>query len=87
MKSVMTHKFSEVPSVSMPRSSFDRSSGIKTTFDASDLVPIFVDEVLPGDTMNLNLTAFARLATPIFPVMDNMHMETFWFEVPVRQRS
>ena len=84
MKSVMSHQFSEVPSVQVPRSSFDRSHGLKTTFDAGYLVPIFVDEALPGDSFNLNLNAFARIATPLFPIMDNLRMETFFFAVPIR---
>jgi hypothetical protein len=48
------------------------------------LVPIFVDEVLPGDTFNLSMTGFARMTTPIFPLMDNLYMETFFFAVPNR---
>lgn len=83
MKSVMNH-FSQVPQAEIQRSSFDRSHGRKTTFDAGTLVPIFVDEVLPGDTFNLRTAGFARMATPIFPVMDNMYMETFYFFVPLR---
>lgn len=79
-----THVFSQVPKAEIPRSSFDRSHGHKTTFDAGFLVPIFVDEALPGDTFNLKMTAFARLATPIFPIMDNMYMETHYFSVPMR---
>ena len=84
MRSVMKHMFSEVPSVAIPRSSFDRSHGHKTTFDAGYLVPVFVDEALPGDTFQVNLNAFARLATPLYPIMDNMRMETFFFFVPYR---
>ena len=83
-RSVMTHQFSQVPAAEIPRSSFDRSHGLKTTFDAGYLIPIYVDEALPGDTFNLSMTGFARLATPIFPVMDNMFMETFFFAVPNR---
>ncbi len=83
-RSVMTHQFSQVPAAEIQRSSFDRSHAHKTTFDAGLLIPIFVDEVLPGDTFNLNMTGFARLATPIFPIMDNMFMETFFFAVPNR---
>lgn len=79
-----THKFSQVPKAEIPRSSFDRSCGLKTTFDAGYLVPIFVDEALPGDTFNVNMTALARLATPIFPIMDNMYMDTQFFSVPIR---
>jgi hypothetical protein len=83
-RSVMEHSFSQVPKAEIPRSSFDRSHGLKTTFDAGYLIPIFVDEALPGDTFNLDMTAFARLATPIFPIMDNMFMDTFFFAVPHR---
>lgn len=82
--SVMTHDFSRVPRAEIPRSSFDRSSGYKTTFDAGYLIPIFWDEVLPGDTFNLNMQGFARLATPLHPFMDNVAMNTFWFFVPNR---
>lgn len=84
MKSVMTHQFNQIPKAEIQRSQFDRSHGYKTTFDAGYLVPVFVDEALPGDTMNLKMTAFARLATPIKPIMDNMFLETFFFGVPMR---
>lgn len=84
MRSVMSHQFSQVPKANIPRSSFDRSHGFKSTFDGGYLVPCFVDEVLPGDSMSLRMAAFARLATPIFPIMDNMKMETFFFAVPIR---
>lgn len=84
MKSVMNHSFSQVPQAEIQRSSFDRSHGYKTTFNSGYLVPILVDEALPGDTFNVNMTAFSRMATPIFPVMDNMFMDTFFFAVPVR---
>lgn len=80
----MSHNFSRVPEADIPRSSFDRSHGYKTTFDSGYLVPIFVDEALPGDTFNLELTAFARLATPLHPFMDNMFMDSFFFAVPLR---
>jgi len=81
----MTHRFDTTPRADIPRSSFDRSHGYKTTFDAGYLVPFYADEALPGDTFNLKMTAFARLATPIKPIMDNLFMETFFFSVPVRQ--
>jgi len=83
-KSVDVHKFSMTPRADIPRSQFAIQTAHKTTFDAGYLVPIYVDEVLPGDTMKLNMTAFARLATPIFPVMDNMFLDTFFFFVPNR---
>ena len=68
------HQFAEVPHADIQRSTFDRSHGLKTTFDAGDLVPIYCDEALPGDSFSLNITAFARLATPINPIMDNMYI-------------
>ena len=80
----MKHQFSIVPHAEIPRSTFNRSHGHKTTFDAGYLIPYFVDEALPGDTFNVKSTLFARLATPIFPVMDNMHMDTQFFAVPYR---
>ncbi|AXL15274.1 major capsid protein [Microviridae sp.] len=83
-RSVMAHNFSQIPSVNIQRSSFDRSHGVKTTFDGGYLIPILADEALPGDTFNVKMTAFARLATPIKPIMDNMFMETFFFAVPNR---
>jgi hypothetical protein len=84
MQSIMQHSFSQVPKADVPRSSFNRSAGLKTTFDAGYLVPIFVDEALPGDTFNARLNAFARLATPLHPFMDNLFMDTHFFAVPIR---
>jgi hypothetical protein len=78
------HTFSEVPSVQIPRSSFNRSHTVKTTFDSGNLIPILVDEALPGDTFRVKLTAFSRMATPIYPVMDNLFMDVFFFSVPNR---
>jgi len=78
------HDFSKVPKAEIQRSTFQRDSGHKTTFNAGYLIPVFVDEVLPGDTFNLRMNAFARLATPIFPIMDNMWLESFFFFVPTR---
>jgi hypothetical protein len=82
--SAQQHQFSEVPHADIQRSTFDRSHGLKTTFNAGQLVPIYVDEALPGDTFSCNLTAFSRLATPINPTMDNAFMDTHFFAVPVR---
>ena len=84
MKSVMNHQFSRVPKAEIQRSTFDRSHGVKTTFDGGWLVPIYADEALPGDSFNLRMNAFARLATPIHPIMDNMYLDTFFFAVPYR---
>ncbi len=83
-KSVMEHNFSEISSAEIPRSSFNRSHGYKSTFDAGYLIPIFMDEALPGDTFNLRMTAFSRLATPLHPFMDNLFMNSFFFAVPKR---
>lgn len=80
----MTHQFSMVPKVDVPRSKFDRSCGYKTTFNSGYLVPFFVDEVLPGDTFSVNATIFSRLTTPIVPIMDNIFLDTFFFYVPNR---
>jgi len=83
-KSVNVHQFTMIPKADIPRSKFDCQSAHKTTFDAGYLVPVYVDEVLPGDTFNLKMTAFARLSTPLFPIMDNMVMDSFFFFVPNR---
>ena len=84
MKSQMVHQFSRIPKVSIERSVFDRSKTHKTTFNAGDLIPFYIDEVLPGDSVNLKATLFARLATPLVPFMDNLFMDTFFFFVPNR---
>jgi hypothetical protein len=73
-----------IPRADIPRSRFDSQKAYKTTFDSGYLVPVYCDEVLPGDTFNLKMTAFARLATPLFPIMDNMYLDTFFFFVPNR---
>ena len=78
------HLFSQIPRAEIQRSNFNRSHGLKTTFDSGYLVPFYVDEVLPGDTFNLKATLFGRLATPVVPFMDNLYLETFFFFVPNR---
>ena len=83
-RSVDPHKFAMIPRADIPRASFNRQFTHKTTFDAGQLIPVYVDEVLPGDTFNLKMTAFARLSTPLFPVMDNMQLSSFFFFVPNR---
>lgn len=84
MKSVMTHQFSQIPKVDIPRSAFDRSHGFKTTFDEGKLIPILVDEALPGDTFRLHDNFLIRMATPIFPIMDNLRCDVQYFSVPLR---
>lgn len=76
--------FSQAPSAQIPRSTFDRSHAYKSTFDASYLIPFFIDEVLPGDTFDIKATLFARLATPLKPIMDNMYLDVQFFFVPNR---
>lgn len=79
------YTFAKAPTADIPRSSFNRSHGHKTTVNSGDLVPIYVDEALPGDTLTMNPTMFARLNTPIYPLMDNAYLDVHFFSVPVRQ--
>lgn len=85
MKSSSQHSFAVAPQVSIPRASFRRNMSYKTTFNAGYLVPIFVDEVLPGDTFNLSLTSFSRILSPLkYPIMDNLYMDFQFYFVPIR---
>ena len=70
--------------IDIQRSRFNRASQHKTTLNTGDLVPIYVDEMLPGDTVKMDMSALVRMSTPIFPVMDNAFIEFFWFFVPYR---
>ena len=81
---VRGHRFSDAPAMYMKRTKFDRSHVYKTTFNSGKLIPVFVDEVLPGDTTRLSVNYFARLATPIKPIMDNIYLDWFFFFVPNR---
>lgn len=83
-RSVDVHQFAMVPRAEIPRASFNIQKTHKTTFDAGGLIPVFCEEILPGDTFNVKMTAFARLATPIFPLMDNLYLDSFFFFVPNR---
>lgn len=78
------HSFAQIPDVHISRSQFDRSFTKKSTFNFDYLVPIFVDEIIPGDTCNLTLNTFARLATQKVPIMDNLYIDFFFFFVPNR---
>lgn len=78
------HSFAAVPAPSVPRSSFDRSFTVKDTMDFDYLNPIFVEEVLPGDTINLSLNTFVRLATQKVPILDNLWVDYYFFFVPNR---
>lgn len=84
MKSNQTHSFSMIPKAEIPRSVFNCPQTYKTAFNAGDLIPFYVDEVVPGDTFNVHATMFGRLATPLHPIMDNLFIETFYFAVPNR---
>lgn len=81
---VRGHRFSDAPAMYMRRTKFDRSHVYKTTFNSGRLIPVFVDEVLPGDTTRMSVNYFARLATPIKPIMDNIYLDWFFFFVPNR---
>ena len=81
---VRGHRFSDAPAMYMKRTKFDRSHVYKTTFNSGKLIPVFIDEVLPGDTARMSVNYFARLATPIKPVMDNIYLDWFFFFVPNR---
>lgn len=77
-------KRSQVPPVSMPRSLFDLSKGHKTSLDSGLIVPLWVEEVLPGDTFRVKATILMRLATLLYPLMDNLYLDVHWFFVPWR---
>lgn len=83
-RSVAQHSFAQIPSTRIPRSRFDRSCGVTTAFDAGFLYPVFLDEVLPGDTMTMHVNMFARLNPTVAPLMDNLYVDLFFFFVPCR---
>nr|QJB20667.1 MAG: major capsid protein [Microvirus sp.] len=78
------HSFAQVPQANMARSAFDRSFGAKDTINFDELTPIMAEEILPGDTINLNVKSFARLAPQVRPMMDNMYLDWYFFFVPNR---
>ena len=84
MKTIMQKRYQAQPDVTIPRSVFHRPSGLSSSFDAGYLIPIFVDEVLPGDTHTLSAAGFCRMSTPIYPILDNLILDTFFFFVPNR---
>ena len=83
-RSVNVHQFAMQPSPEIPRSSFQIQKTHKTTFDAGWLIPIHVDEMLPGDAFHGSMSPLCRLATPLFPIMDNLYLDSFFFFVPMR---
>lgn len=77
--------FSQVPSIGLSRSKFDRSFDHKTTFNNGDLIPIYIDQtIMPGDTVKMRMSEVVRMLTPIAPVMDNAYLDTYFFFVPKR---
>lgn len=82
-RNVESH-FSQIPNADIQRSIFDRSSGHKTSFNVGELIPLYVDEILPGDSVNITTSKVVRLQTLLTPIMDNMYFDTYWFFVPNR---
>lgn len=77
--------FSSNPlNVSLPRSTFNRSKSTRTTVKVGKLTPFYLDEVLPGDTFDLDMNFVARGVTPLYPTMDNAVIDTYFFFVPNR---
>ena len=78
-------RFSVNPTnIDMSRSQFNRDSSIKTSFNIGDVIPFYVDEVIPGDTFNVTTSKVVRLQTLLTPVMDNIYLDTYYFFVPNR---
>ena len=84
LPSTITKDFSRAPQANIQRSVFNRSHGLKTTIDANFLYPVYFDNVMPGDTFQMNAHGFGRLATPIHPFIDNLKIQTYFFFVPYR---
>lgn len=82
-RNVESH-FSDLPAAEIQRSTFDRSSSYKTSFNVGDLIPFYVDEVLPGDTFDITTAKVVRSQTMLTPVMDNIFLDTYYFFVPNR---
>ncbi|MBC5746762.1 phage capsid protein [Dysosmobacter sp. NSJ-60] len=76
--------FSLLPRVDIQRSRFDRSASLKTSFNAGNIVPFFLEEVLPGDTFNVKTSRVVRMQTLLTPMMDNVYLDTYYFFVPNR---
>ena len=81
MKSQMAHSFAQIPRAEIERSTFNRSHSHKTVIDTGKVIPVFLDEALPGDTFKMNMTAFGRMVTPKLPIMDNMRMKVYFFSI------
>lgn len=85
-KTVSQHSFAMIPGSDVPRSVFQRDSTHKTTFNAGGLIPLYVDEILPGDSVKISMNTFTRVSPNAFlyPVMDNIYLDAFFFFVPMR---
>lgn len=70
--------------IDIPRSKFERNCSVKTSFNVGDIVPFYIDEVLPGDTFQIKTSKVVRLQTLITPIMDNLYLDTYYFFVPNR---
>lgn len=77
-------RFSQIPKMNVSRSKFIRKQDVKFTMDAGKLIPFYVDEVLPGDTFSVDTAGICRMATPIYPVMDNCYLDVYYFYAPMR---
>ena len=84
LQSNMIHRFSNVPEANIQRSRINRSFTYKTTCSEGYLIPFYNDIMYPGDTFIGRATIFGRMATPVFPIMDNLFVDTFYFGVPWR---
>lgn len=82
-RNVESH-FAQLPKVDISRSRFDRSASVKTSFNVGDLVPFYVDEVLPGDTFKVKTSKVVRMQPLVAPIMDNVYLDTYYFFVPNR---
>ena len=76
--------FATLPKVDISRSTFDRSASLKTSFNVGQIVPFFIDEVLPGDTFDIKTSKVVRMPSLITPIMDNIYLDTYYFFVPNR---
>ena len=76
--------FNQIPEMKASRTRFNRDQTILTTFDAGKLIPFYVDEVLPGDTFNVDTTAIIRMTTPKYPVFDDAFIDFYYFYCPNR---
>ena len=77
-------QFTQIPKMNISRSKFIRKQDVKFTMDAAELIPFYVDEVIPGDTFSVDTAGICRMSTPIYPVMDNCYMDIYYFYVPMR---